>query len=39
MCDRILDEATILTFRDLLEKHGMGKQDFETVRPFPTHGT
>jgi IS5 family transposase len=29
--DRIPDEATILTFRYLLEKHGLGEQGFETV--------
>ena len=30
--DRILDETTILTFRHLLEKHGLGEQIFETVK-------
>jgi IS5 family transposase len=29
--DRIPDEATILTFRHLLEKHELGEQIFETV--------
>jgi len=29
--DRIPDETTILTFRHLLEKHGLGEQIFETV--------
>jgi transposase, IS5 family len=29
--DRIPDETTILTFRHLLEKHGLGEQFFETV--------
>jgi transposase, IS5 family len=28
---RIPDETTILTFRHLLEKHGLGEQIFETV--------
>ena len=30
--DRILDETTILTFRHLLEKHGLGEQIFDTVK-------
>jgi IS5 family transposase len=30
--DRIPDETTILTFRHLLEKHGLGEQVFETVK-------
>ena len=30
--DRIPDETTILVFRDLLEKHGLGEQVFETVK-------
>ncbi len=30
--DRIPDETTILTFRHLLEKHGLGDQIFETVK-------
>jgi IS5 family transposase len=30
--DRIPDETTILTFRHLLEKHGLGKQIFDTVK-------
>jgi IS5 family transposase len=30
--DRISDETTILTFRHLLEKHGLGKQIFDTVK-------
>ena len=30
--DRIPDETTILTFRHLLEKHGLGEQFFETVK-------
>jgi transposase, IS5 family len=30
--DRIPDETTILTFRHLLEKHGLGEQIFETVK-------
>jgi len=30
--DRIPDEATILTFRHLLEKHDLGKQIFEVVK-------
>ena len=30
--DRIPDESTILTFRHLLEKHGLGEQIFETVK-------
>ncbi len=29
--DRIPDETTILTFRHLLEKHGLGEQIFATV--------
>jgi len=29
--DRIPDETTILTFRHLLEKHGLGEQILETV--------
>jgi IS5 family transposase len=31
--DRIPDETTILTFRHLLEKHGLGEQVFENVKP------
>ncbi len=34
--DRILDETTILTFRHLLEKHGLGEQIFETVQARST---
>jgi transposase, IS5 family len=30
--DRIPDETTILTFRHLLEKHGLGEQIFDTVK-------
>jgi len=30
--DRIPDETTILTFRHLLEKHGLGEQIFEAVK-------
>jgi len=30
--DRIHDETTILTFRHLLEKHGLGEQIFDTVK-------
>jgi IS5 family transposase len=30
--DRIPDKTTILTFRHLLEKHGLGEQVFETVK-------
>jgi IS5 family transposase len=30
--ERIPDEATILAFRHLLEKHNLGKQIFETVK-------
>jgi len=30
--DRIPDEPTILTFRHMLEKHGLGEQIFETVK-------
>ena len=30
--DRIPDETTILTFRHLLEKHGLGEQIFATVK-------
>ena len=30
--DRIPDETTILTFRHLLEKHGLGELVFETVK-------
>ena len=30
--DRIPDETTILTFRHLLEKHGLGQKIFETVK-------
>jgi IS5 family transposase len=30
--DRIPDETTILTFRHLPEKHGLGEQIFETVK-------
>jgi IS5 family transposase len=30
--DRIPDETTILAFRHLLEKHGLGKQIFEVVK-------
>ncbi len=30
--DRISDETTILTFRHMLEKHGLGEQVFETVK-------
>jgi IS5 family transposase len=30
--DRIPDETKILTFRHLLEKHGLGEQIFETVK-------
>jgi transposase, IS5 family len=30
--DRIPDETTILTFRNLLEKHDLGQQIFETVK-------
>jgi IS5 family transposase len=30
--DRIPDETTILSFRNLLEKHDLGKQIFETVK-------
>jgi len=30
--DRSPDETTILTFRHLLEKHGLGEQIFETVK-------
>jgi IS5 family transposase len=30
--DRIHDETTILTFRHLLEKHGLGEQVFETAK-------
>jgi transposase, IS5 family len=30
--DRIPDETTILTFRHLLEKHGLGEQVLETVK-------
>ncbi len=30
--DRIEDETTILTFRHLLEKHGLGEQFFEAVK-------
>ncbi len=32
MSDRIPDETTILTFRHLLEKHGLGEQIFESVK-------
>ena len=32
MSDRFPDEPTILSFRHLLEKHGLGEQIFETVR-------
>ena len=32
LSDRIPDETTILTFRHLLEKHGLGEQVFETVK-------
>jgi IS5 family transposase len=32
--DRIPDETTILTFRHLLEKHGLGEQIFEAVKAF-----
>ena len=32
ICDRIPDETTILSFRHLLEKHGLGEQVFETVK-------
>ena len=31
--DRIPDEATILTFRHLLEKRELGWQIFKTVKP------
>jgi transposase, IS5 family len=31
--DRIPDETTILAFRHLLEKHDLGEQIFETVKP------
>ena len=34
--DRIPDETTILTFRHLLEKHGLGEQIFETVKAHLT---
>jgi IS5 family transposase len=30
--DRIPDETTILTFRHLLEKHGLGQQIFEVIK-------
>jgi len=30
--DRIPDENTILSFRHLLEKHGLGEQIFDTVK-------
>ena len=30
--DRIPDETTILSFRHLLEKHGLGEQIFDTVK-------
>jgi len=30
--DRIPDEPTILIFRHLLEKHGLGEQNFETIK-------
>ncbi len=30
--DRTQHETTILTFRDLLAKHGLGEQVFETVK-------
>jgi len=32
--DGIPDETTILTFRHLLEKHGLGEQIFETVKSY-----
>ena len=32
LSDRIPDEPTILTFRHLLKKHGLGEQVFETVK-------
>jgi transposase, IS5 family len=32
ICDRIPDEATILAFRHLLEKHDLGDQIFEVVK-------
>jgi IS5 family transposase len=30
--DRIKDQSTILTFRHLVEKHGLGQPIFETVK-------
>lgn len=36
--DRIPDETTILTFRHLLEKHGLGEQIFETVKSHLSTG-
>ena len=35
--DRTPDETTILAFRHLLEKHELGEQIFETVRPTSVH--
>ncbi len=32
ICDRIPDETTILTFRHLLETHGLNEQIFDTVK-------
>lgn len=32
--DNIPDETTILSFRHLLEKHELGEQIFETVKPM-----
>ena len=37
--DRIPDETTILTFRHLLEKHGLGEQIFETFKAPSAQGT
>jgi IS5 family transposase len=34
MSDRIPDQTTILSFRHLLEKHGMGEQISEMVKVF-----
>ena len=34
MSDRIPNETTILTFRHLLEKHGLGDEIFETVNAY-----
>ena len=38
MSDRIPGETTILTFRHLFEKHGLGEQIFESVKAQPSTG-